>query len=135
MWRAGRFFHCAHGGSKGGFAGRRSRVTERDINTLFEKAVEELGEIRGSIIHRSPAWFIVDEGKKTLEPMGMRGYELRGMISFVIADQFFLEDVQERFRSLGVAVNGCLSTPWARPCCSCPTRKGTAPPCWWISAT
>ena len=91
--------------------GADPRVTERDINTLFEKAVEELGEIRGSIIHRSPAWFIVDEGKKTLEPMGMRGYELRGMISFVIADQFFLEDVQERFRSLGVAVNGCLSTP------------------------
>ena len=91
--------------------GADPRVTEKDINSLFDKAVEELGEIRGSIIHRSPAWFIVDEGKKTLEPMGMRGYELRAMIAFVIADQFFLEDIQERFRSLGVAVNGCLSTP------------------------
>ena len=91
--------------------GADPRVTEKDISSLFDKAVEELGEIRGSIIHRSPAWFIVDEGKKTLEPMGMRGYELRGMISFVIADRFFLEDIQERFRSLHVAVNGCLSTP------------------------
>ena len=91
--------------------GADPRVTGKDIDALFEKAVEELGEIRGSIIHRSPAWFIVDEGKKTLEPMGMRGYELRAMIAFVIADQFFLEDVQERFRSLGITVNGCLSTP------------------------
>ena len=91
--------------------GADPRVTERDINALFEKATEELGEIRGSIIHRSPAWFIVDDGKKTLEPMGMRGYELRGMISFVIADQFFLEDIQERFRSLNITVSGCLSTP------------------------
>ena len=91
--------------------GADPRVTEKNISDLFDKAMEELGDIRGSIIHRSPAWFIVDDGKKTLEPAGMRGFELRGMISFVIADQFFLEDVQERFRSLGVSVTGCLSTP------------------------
>ena len=91
--------------------GADPRVTEKNISDLFDKAMEELGDIRGSVIHRSPAWFIVDDGKKTLEPMGMRGFELRGMISFVIADQFFLEDVQERFRSLGVSVTGCLSTP------------------------
>ena len=91
--------------------GADPRVTERNISDLFDKAMEELGDIRGSIIHRSPAWFIVDDGKKTLEPMGMRGSELRAMISFVIADQFFLEDIQERFRSLHITVNGCLSTP------------------------
>ena len=91
--------------------GADPRVTEKNISDLFDRAVDELGDVRGSIIHRSPAWFIVDDGKKTLEPMGMRGYELRAMISFVIADQFFLEDVQERFRALGITVNGCLSTP------------------------
>ena len=91
--------------------GADPRVTEKNLSDLFDKAVDQLGEIRGSIIHRSPAWFVVDEGKKTLEPMGMHGYELRGMISFVIADQFFLEDVQERFRALDITVTGCLSTP------------------------
>lgn len=91
--------------------GADPRVTERDINELFNRATNELGEVRGSVIHRSPAWFIVDDGKKTLEPMGMHGYELRAMVSFVIADQFFLEDITERFRSLGVTVNGCFSTP------------------------
>jgi cell division protein FtsA len=91
--------------------GADPRVTERDIAALLDKATDELGPVRGSVIHRSPAWFIVDDGKKTLEPMGVRGYELRAMISFVIADQFFLEDVQERFRALDITVAGCLSTP------------------------
>ena len=91
--------------------GADPRVTEKSLSDLFDKAVEQLGEIRGSIIHRSPAWFIVDDGKKTLEPMGVRGYELRAMISFVIADPFFLVDVQERFRALDITVAGCLSTP------------------------
>ncbi|MBR3105945.1 MAG: hypothetical protein IKH30_02030 [Clostridia bacterium] len=91
--------------------GTDPRVTDKSLSDLFDKAAEQLGQIRGSIIHRSPAWFIVDDGKKTLEPMGVRGYELRAMISFVIADQFFLEDIQERFRALDITVAGCLSTP------------------------
>ena len=91
--------------------GADPRVTERDIAMLLDKATNELTDIRGSIIHRSPAWFIVDDGTKTLEPMGMHGYELRGMVSFVIADQFFLDDITGRFRSLGMEVKGCLSTP------------------------
>ena len=91
--------------------GADPRVTEKDINELFNRATNQLGDVRGSIIHRSPAWFIVDDSKKTLEPVGVRGYELRGMISFVVADQFFLDDITERFRSLGITVNGCFSTP------------------------
>lgn len=91
--------------------GADPKVTERDIDELFARATSDLGDVRGSVIHRSPAWFVVDDGKKTLEPMGMHGYELRAMVSFVIADQFFLEDVTERFRSMGITVSGCFSTP------------------------
>ncbi len=91
--------------------GADPHVTEKDINELFQRATENLGDIQGAIIHRSPAWFIVDDGKKTLEPAGVRGYELRGMISFIVADRFFLDDVTERFRSMGIAVSGCYSTP------------------------
>ncbi len=91
--------------------GADPRVTQRDIEALFDKAVQNLGSVRGTIIQRSPAWFTVDDGKKTFEPMGMRGYVLRGMVSFVIADQFFLEDVSARFRSLGINVAGFMSVP------------------------
>lgn len=91
--------------------GADPRVTEKDIAALLDKATNELTDIRGSIIHRSPAWFIVDDGKKTLEPMDVHGYELRGMVSFVIADQFFLSDVNGRISDLGLQVAGYLSTP------------------------
>ena len=91
--------------------GADPRVGTQDIHKLFDLAQQELGDVRGSIIHRAPAWFIVDDGKKTLEPMNMRGYELRAMVSFVIADEFFLSDVVERFRALDIKVNGFFSTP------------------------
>lgn len=91
--------------------GADPHVTERNIEDLFRVAVDELGPVRGVIIHRSPAWFMVDEGKKTLEPMGMRGSSLRALVSFVVADQFFLDDVSERFRAMNIMVNSFFSTP------------------------
>ena len=91
--------------------GADPHVTIRDIDELFERATQALGEVRGQIIHRSPAWFMVDDGEKTLEPMNARGYELRAMISFVIADQFFIDDVRARFKKLDINVTGCFSTP------------------------
>lgn len=91
--------------------GADPHVTVRNIEDLFRKATDELGAVRGVIVHRSPAYFIVDDGKKTLEPMGMRGSELRALVSFVVADQFFLDDVSERFRALNITVNSFFSTP------------------------
>ncbi|MBQ8080500.1 MAG: hypothetical protein IJ240_01235 [Clostridia bacterium] len=91
--------------------GADPHVTIKDIDELFNRATEALGEVNGQIIHRSPAWFMVDDGSKTLEPMNARGYVLRAMVSFVIADQFFIDDVRARFKKLDINVTGCFSTP------------------------
>ncbi len=91
--------------------GADPRVTGKDIGLLMEQAAQELGDVRGKVIHRSPAWFRVDDGKKTMEPTGSRGFELKGLISFILADEFFLSDVSERFKAMGIEVNGFFSTP------------------------
>ena len=91
--------------------GADPHVTSRDIETLFALANEEVREVRGTPIHRSPAWFVIDDGKKTLEPLNRHGNELRAMISYVIADQFFIDDVSERLRAIGKSASGFFSTP------------------------
>lgn len=91
--------------------GADPHVTAKDIETLFALANEEVREVRGTPIHRSPAWFVVDDGKKTLEPLNLHGNELRAMISYVVADQFFIDDVSERLRAIGKNACGFFSTP------------------------
>lgn len=85
-------------------------VTLQDIKQLFKKAVEQLGVFTGVVVHRSPAWFCVDDGKKTLEPIGMKGSELKALVSFVVASKFFLDAVDERLRAMGIAISGFFST-------------------------
>ncbi|MBS5678154.1 MAG: hypothetical protein KHW91_00295 [Clostridiales bacterium] len=90
--------------------GADPKVTSADIEKLQRQATEMLDRPTGVIIHRSPAWFKVDGGQKTLEPVDQKGSTLEGMIGFVLADQFFINDVTERLKELGIEVRGFFST-------------------------
>ncbi|MGI6214772.1 MAG: cell division FtsA domain-containing protein [Christensenellales bacterium] len=97
--------------SKVELQGTDPHVTPRDVEALFDIADQQVKDLPGLPIHRSPAWFVVDDGKRTLEPLNLHGNELRSLISYVKADQFFIADVSERLRALGKVPFGFFSTP------------------------
>jgi len=90
--------------------GADPRVTPRHVEKIFANADKQLSPVRGVVVHRSPAWFVVDGGKKTLEPVGMKGTELKALVSFVVADTFFLDDVMARLRDMNITVSGFFSS-------------------------
>lgn len=87
------------------------RVVDADVMALEDAAADKLrlASQDAMIIHRSPAWFAVDGGKKTMSPVGLKGQTLRGKISFILADPAFIEDVTGLLLSLGVGVLGFLA--------------------------
>ena len=92
-------------------SGPDPKVSVSDVKKAFRQARDSMGEIAGKIIiHSSPAWFMVDGSKKTLEPVGMKGSELTAYISFVLADQFFVDDVNARLLAMGITVQGFYSS-------------------------
>ena len=86
-------------------------VTASDVRAIFAAAEKNLGALPGMLIHSSPAWFRVDDGKKTLEPVGLKGRELTALISFVIGNRFFLDDVTTRLRNMDIKPKHFFSTP------------------------
>lgn len=90
--------------------GADPRVTPRHVEKIFAEADKQLSPVRGVVVHRSPAWFMVDGGKKTLEPVGLKGTELKALVSFVVADTFFLDDVMARLRDMNITVSGFFSS-------------------------
>ncbi len=90
--------------------GADPRVTARHVEKIFASADKQLTPVRGVVVHRSPAWFMVDGGKKTLEPVGLKGTELKALVSFVVADTFFLDDVMARLRDMNITVSGFFSS-------------------------
>ena len=93
--------------------GADPHVTASDVRAVFKKATENLGleNLPGEIINSSPAWFRVDDGKKTLEPVGLKGRELTALISFVVGNRFFLDDVATRLHNMDIKPKHFFSTP------------------------
>ncbi len=91
-------------------SGTDPRVTSKDVKAAFNQAAERLEDIPGVVIHSSPAWFMVDSSKKTLEPVGMKGREMTAFISFVVGNRYFIDDVTTRMAEQGIHVSGFFST-------------------------
>ena len=91
--------------------GERGRVSEEDIDEVQDMAANVFRFDRkgGNVIHRSPAWFSIDNGKRTMVPLNMQGQNLSAKVSFVVADQMFLDDMRELMDSMGLCINGFLS--------------------------
>ena len=84
------------------------RITPEDVHDVMNLALDYKNKQDGVIIHRSPAWFTVDD-RRTMEPTGLKGSVVKCMASFVIADATFLEDMQARMEEQDIHINGYLS--------------------------
>ncbi len=87
------------------------RVTDENVNAVQDQAADKLDLVHeaGVVIHRSPAWFTIDGGKKTMSPVGLRGQTLKASVSFVLADPSFIDNIRTLFEGLGITVMGFLS--------------------------
>ena len=85
-------------------------VDEAAVNAVQDAAADLLhvADEGGLVMHRTPSWFIVDDGKKTMAPAG-RGTRLRAMTTFIIADPQFIDDVREMLGALNITILGFLS--------------------------
>jgi len=90
--------------------GTEPHVSAADVKALFKAAHDNLEQVPGVSIHSTPAWFMVSDGKKTLEPVGLKGRELRALVSFVVANQFFVDEINNRLLNMGINATGFYST-------------------------
>ncbi len=104
----GDFVHVATGEAEIELTGP---ITEDEINRVQDLVADKLRVVEkgGYVLHRSPAWFSIDDGKKTMEPMGATGSRLRARVSFMIADPVFVDDAAELMGAMDITVIGFLS--------------------------
>lgn len=86
------------------------KIDDSVVNAVMDAAAEylNLSESGSMVLHRSPAWFIVDDGKKTMNPEGP-GTKLRAQVSFIVAESVFIEDVSEMLGALNISILGFLA--------------------------
>lgn len=86
---------------------KKANKEYKDFRIKDENGIEH--EIPGIVIHYNIAWFMVDGGKKVMEPVGMRGRELSAMISFVVVNQTFTNYISRMLESMNYPLGGFAS--------------------------
>lgn len=92
----------------------KGRITTRDVEYLTLKASKFNISEDYTLIYEWPAWFYLDDGNVYLDPINLPARKLRGCISFTYANRYFLNDIVELFRHLGIRVDNFIPEPLAQ---------------------
>ncbi|MGI6152893.1 MAG: cell division FtsA domain-containing protein [Christensenellaceae bacterium] len=99
------------------------RVEPGDIETLMEKASHFSVAEDLMLLQDFPAWFLLDDGSVYLDPVDVPTKRLRGCISFVLANKFFLEDAEGLLKHLGIRLGHVIPEPLAQAMVLVPQEK------------
>lgn len=108
-------------------AAEDGRITEDDMDAVHDAAADVLGlgVLGGSVVHRSPAWFSADGGKKTMTPIqsARKARTLRALTSFVIAEDSFVSQMRELFSGMQITIRGFVAPALGEAILYIPTEE------------
>lgn len=92
---------------------KRKKITDIDINRLFYVGNIYKKHPTHTVINNSPIYFTLDDARKIIEPRGMTSGRLGGYISYVLAENNFLDFMENIMEVLGIRqteyVSSCLA--------------------------
>ena len=91
---------------------KKKKVTEEDVNALFESAYN-LSSDRFTLINRSAIVYELDDMRRMANPVGALASALKGKLSFIVCDNYFMDAVNRAFNGAGVKKVECVSTALA----------------------
>ena len=92
---------------------KKVKIGDEEVANLFSLASREIKQDGATIISRSPIYFLLDDSRKVIDPKGEASTRLSGLVSFVLADNKFIETVDGIIKNMGLReveyVSSCLA--------------------------
>ena len=70
---------------------RKHKITEEDVDELHERGNTFEGDSEYSLINSQPVFYLLEDDRKTVQPIGMTSSKLRGIISYILAENSFID--------------------------------------------
>lgn len=92
---------------------KRTRIGQNEIYAFFNVVSEGMKEANSVVINRSPIYFTLDDNKKCMNPKGQVSTKLAGEISFIFAENYFIDNISRILSTLGIDNVEYVSSPLA----------------------
>lgn len=93
--------------------GDKLKIEENDILEIYQEANELKDNTNYILISCSPIYFVLDDGRKVLNPIGEKTSRISGEISYIYAEKSFISKINVCLRQFGMSVVEYLSAPLA----------------------
>lgn len=90
--------------------GRRKKISENEIRLFYNQANAYKNHPTHSVINQCPIFYSLDDGKRIIDPIGMPSTSIRGFISFVLAENNFIDFVDGILNDLQIKRKGYISS-------------------------
>ena len=81
---------------------KKVRISDEEIGNFFAYASRDIKHDNATIISRSPIYFLLDDSRKVIDPKGEVSTRLSGLVSFVLADNRFIETIDSIIKNMGL---------------------------------
>lgn len=81
---------------------KKHKVSDQDIESMYNEADEFSASPTHSVINRSPIYFSLDDGRRVVDPKGIVTTKIGAMFSFVLAERDFLSIVSSILEPLKI---------------------------------
>jgi len=88
---------------------KRKKINDNDIRQLYHVGNIYKKHPTHSVINQSPIYFTLDDGRRLIEPRGMASTKLRGFISYILAENNFIDFIDDILAELSIRKTGYMS--------------------------
>ncbi len=92
---------------------RKRRVTDRDIDDLYERGNTYKTHKRYATINYAAVYYTLDDNRRLIDPIGLSSVKLNGLISYLLCERKFLLTINGIMKQLGMKEVEFISTQWA----------------------
>lgn len=87
------------------------KIDEKDVLEIYQRANELKDNENYVLISCSPICFVLDDGRKVINPIGEKTSRISGEISYIYAEKQFITTINVALRHFGVGSVEYISTP------------------------
>ena len=91
--------------------GDKLKLEEADVLEIYQQANELKENENFVLISCSPIYFVLDDGRRLVNPIGEKTSCIAGEISYVYAEKKFISTINVALRQFGIAVVEYISAP------------------------
>ncbi len=92
---------------------KKKKIQEQDVDTLFDAAFV-MTSTKYTLINRSAIVYELDDFRRLANPVGAISEILKGKLSFILCDNYFIDEVKPSLQSAGIENVEFVSVPLAQ---------------------